>query len=236
MLGIIGGTGIYSLGKFTECEVNTPYGFVRTYFGKIERIECVFIPRHGKNHEYPPHKINYRANIWALGQIGVRGVIATYAVGVISKFKPSDLIVAEDFIGFNTPITFYNDFKNGIKHIDFSEPYSKGMQFKLLSAAKNAEISLKTDGIIATTHGPRFETRAEINALKKMGANLVSMSNGYEAILFHELEIPIAGLCIATNYACGVMKKQLSHIEVVNIVAKKENDVNKIIAEFAKLC
>lgn len=252
MLGIIGGTGIYSLGKFAEQEVNTPYGFARVYVGKIRGSECAFVPRHGKDHGLPPHMINYRANIWALEDFGAEGVLATYAAGIISRFRPGDLVAAEDFIGFNAPVTFYDDFKGGAKHLDFSEPYGKGMRMALATAAKNAGAKLAEGGVIATTRGPRFETRAEIAALGKMGANLVSMTNAYEATLLHELEIPQAGLCIATNYACGVLEaalpkagrrdvggrmgtKPLSHNEVVDMVAKKEKEVNAIIAEFAKL-
>ncbi len=235
MLGIIGGTGIYSVGKFREQDVNTPYGFAQVYLGRIGRTECAFIPRHGKTHAHPPHKINSKANIWALKQMGVEGVLATYECGIISKYKPGNLVAAEDFIGLFAPVTFYNDFREGIKHIDFSEPYSKGMRLRLFSAAKNAEVPLKSGGIITTTHGPRFETRAEVKALGKMGANLVSMTNAYEAALLHELEIPSAGLCIATNYAARVAKKPLSHIEVSAMMAKKEKEVNKIIKEFAKL-
>lgn len=235
MLGIIGGTGIYSIGKFREMEVNTPYGFVQAYLGKAGRTECAFIPRHGKDHRWPPHRINYRANVWALNEAGVEGVLATYACGIISKYKPGDLVAAEDFIGFNAPITFYDDFRAGAKHIDFSEPYPKGMRMRLFSAAKNAGVPLKNGGIIATTHGPRFETRAEVKALEKMGANLVSMSNAYEATLLHELEIPVAGLCIGVNYACGVTNKPPSHSQVVTMMAKKEKEVNRIITEFAKL-
>ncbi|MFN7088616.1 MAG: hypothetical protein ACK4NX_02255, partial [Candidatus Paceibacteria bacterium] len=84
MLGIIGGTGIYSVGKFKKepLEINTPYGFAQVFVGKIAGRECAFIPRHGKNHQYPPHKINYKANIWALKKMGAEGVLATYACGV----------------------------------------------------------------------------------------------------------------------------------------------------------
>lgn len=235
MLGIIGGTGIYSLGKFRERDVNTPYGFAQVHIGKIAGAECAFIPRHGKDHRHPPHKINYRANVWALKEIGVEGVIATYAVGIISKFKPGDLIAANDFIGLFAPITFYDSFRDGAKHIDFSEPFSKGMQARLFSAAENAGCRVRKGGVVATAHGPRYETPAEIKALGKMGANLVSMTNAYEATLLHELEIECAGLCIGTNYAAGVSKKHLSHSEVCAMVAKKEKEVNKIISEFAKL-
>ncbi len=235
MLGIIGGTGICPPGKFRELDVSTPYGFALAYEGKIYGNECIFIPRHGKDHRYPPHKINYRANVWALKTMGVEGVLATYACGIISGYRPGQLIAAEDFIGFSAPITFYDDFGEGIKHFDFSEPFANGMRLKLFSAAKNAGVGLKGGGIVATTHGPRFETKAEVNVLKKMGANLVSMTNAYEATLLHELEIPLAGLCIGTNHASGTSRKLLSYSEVADMMARKEKEVNAIIREFVEL-
>ncbi|MDD5336941.1 MAG: MTAP family purine nucleoside phosphorylase [Candidatus ainarchaeum sp.] len=235
MLGIIGGTGIYSLGKFEERNVNTPYGFASVWVGKIAGKECVFIPRHGKDHRYPPHMVNYRANIWALRQLDADIVLATYACGSIAKFEPGDFAAAEDFIGFNAPTSFYEDFREGMKHINFSEPYAEGARMMLFSAAKGCGAAVKRGGIIATTRGPRFETRAEIGALGKMGANLASMTNAYEATLLHELEIPCAGLCIVTNYACGAEKTHPTHSEVVGMMAKKEREVNEIINGFSEL-
>ncbi|MBU0586511.1 MTAP family purine nucleoside phosphorylase [Candidatus Micrarchaeota archaeon] len=235
MLGIIGGSGIYSIGKFEEQDINTPYGFAQVYLGKIGKRECAFIPRHGKNHFLPSYKINYRANIWALKDLGVEGTIATYACGAISKYKPGDFVAAEDFIGFNSPISFYENFRAGIKHADASEPFSKDLNANLVVAGKPLGIKMKKGGIIAVTQGPRYETRAEIKALKRMGANLVNMSCGYEAALLLEAEIPLAGLCIVTNYAAGISKKALSHDEVVNMMSKKTREVNGIIMAFAEL-
>ncbi|MFA5077474.1 MAG: MTAP family purine nucleoside phosphorylase [Candidatus Micrarchaeia archaeon] len=235
MLGIIGGTGIYSLGKFEERSVNTPYGFASVWVGKISGSDCAFIPRHGKDHRYPPHMVNYRANIWALRQLDTAIVLATYACGSIAKFRPGDFVAARDFIGFNAPISFYEDFREGMRHMNFSEPYAEEARVMLSSAANECGIALKKDGIVATTRGPRFETKAEIRALERMGANLVSMTNAYEATLLHELEIPCAGLCIVTNYACGAEKHTPTHSEVIGMMAKKERNVNEIIREFARL-
>lgn len=235
MIGVVGGTGIYSLGKFKEKTVNTPYGKTQLFIGKIGKPECAFIARHGLNHETPPHKVNHRANIWALKEVDVETAIATYACGIISKFKPGDLIIGNDFVGFYTPITFYDDFKTGIKHTDFLEPYSYKLQEKLHLAGKNTSIHLKNDGIIATLHGPRYSTRAEISALKMMGANLVSMTNAYEATLFHEVGISNAALCIGTNYSPGIRKLVLSHSDVDKMVDKKETQIVSLITEFIRL-
>ena len=235
MLGIIGGSGIYSIGKFEEQYVNTPYGFASVHIGKIMDRECAFIPRHGSSHAFPPHKINYRANAWAMKQIGVTGVLATYACGAISEYSPGDLIAIEDFLGFSAPITFYEDFKEGIRHTNFTRPYSDEMNARLFSAGRNAGVEIKSGGIVATMPGPRYETPAEIRALRGMGANLVSMTNAYETVLFHELEILMAGLAIATNYAAGISNRPLSHSEVIEMMEEKEEEVKQVIRNFASL-
>lgn len=107
-----------------------------------------------------------------------------------------------------------------MKHVDFSQPYEKELQDALTVIAKDKGITLEKGGIAATTIGPRFETKAEIKALKAMGANLVSMTHAYEATLIGELEVPYAAVAVGTNYACGITKKRLSTEEVVEHMAK----------------
>jgi len=226
MLGIIGGSGFYTLeGKIRNCKVKTPYGGVAAQKAEVDGNESVFIPRHGKEHSVPPHRINYRANIYALKELGVSAVMATYATGIISKYKPGDLILLDDFIGFFTPITFFDDFRMGIKHTDVSRPYDKELQDLLLGVAKTQKIKISKGGIAATTPGPRFETKAEVKALKGMGANLVSMTNAYEASLLNELGIPSAAVAVGTNYACGISKKPLSAEEVMVCMKKAEGSL-----------
>jgi len=235
MIGIIGGTGIYSLGSMRKEKKKTPYGMISVYRGRIGKNAALFIPRHGEEHGTPPHRVDYKANIWAMGDEGGDAVRVFYATGIIGKYKPGDLVLLEDFIGFYSPITYYDEFKEGIRHADMSEPYSRKVSKKVDGAAKKAGVKLKKGGIVATTHGPRFETRAEIRALKGMGANLVNMTSAYEAALAGELGIPLCGIAVGTNYAAGVKgKKGLSHAEVLGHMGKANKKIKKIVEAFAK--
>jgi len=235
MIGIIGGTGIYSLGGMKKGRRKTPYGTITLYMGKIGKKSVVFIPRHGEEHGTPPHKVDYKANLWAMKDAGVDAVLVFYATGIIRKYAPGDLVLLDDFIGFNSPITYYDAFKSGITHADMSEPYNKLVSKKVEGAAKGVGIKLKRGGVVATTHGPRFETRAEVKALKGMGANLVNMTSAYEATLAGELGIPLCGIAVGTNYAAGIKgKKELTHTEVLEHMEKANKQIKKIVDAFAK--
>jgi 5'-methylthioadenosine phosphorylase len=235
MLGVIGGSGFYSLGKkLAETDVLTPYGTAKLQMVSLLGEKMVFIPRHGVKHTLPPHKINYRANIAALKKANVTGVISIYASGVIAKYKPGDLILVDDFIGLWSPATFYDDFNAGIKHTDFTIPCSAEMRKDLQEVAGVSKIALKTGGIIACTHGPRFETRAEVKLLKKVGANLVNMTAGYELALLGEAEIDCAAIAVGTNYAAGISKKPLSAEETLDVMDKAHSKLVSLIGNFAQ--
>lgn len=230
MIGIIGGSGFYFLrGKTRRITVKTPYGNVTAQKTVISGKDVVFIPRHGRGHSIPPHRVNYRANMYAFKKLGVNSVLGIYATGIISKYKPGDLILAEDFIGMFTPITFFDDFKGGLKHMDVSQPHDKKLQNLVLAIAKANRIPMKKDGIIVTTVGPRFETKAEVKALKNMGANLLSMTHAYEATLMNELELPYVAIAVGTNYACGISKERLSAEEVIGHMEKAKKKIIPLI-------
>jgi len=237
MLAIIGGSGFYNLGAKPETEhVFTPYGDATVIRVRMLKEEVLFLPRHGTMHHLPPHKINYKGNVYALKKLGATATFATYASGIISKAKYAvgDLVLLEDFIGFNAPITFFDDFSSGIRHADFTEPFSKRMKEAVEETAMACRIKLKKGGIIATTIGPRFETKAEVAALAKIGANLVSMTNAYETTLMREAEIPFAAIAIGTNYATGIAKKQLNESEIMSEMTRAKGKINAIVSELAK--
>lgn len=233
MLAIIGGSGFYHLGKeIDRIPVVTPYGNTEVVHARLHgKEEILFIPRHGASHSIPPHRVNYRANIYALKKLDASAVFAAYASGVISKYKPGELILLDDFIGFDAPATFFDDFSSGIKHIDFTEPFDSALQDNVLEIAAALRIKIKKGGIIATTRGPRFETRAEIKALRQMGANLVNMTSAYEISLLREMEIPFAAIAVATNYACGVSKRRLSAAGAIAQMNKAKIDqiINELV-------
>ncbi len=237
MIGIIGGTGIGNIVEGREDFVDTPFGQVVEVRGKIAGRDAIFINRHGANHAVPPHKVNYKAIVYELKRRGCENAVGVCSTGVISTYKPGDLILLEDFIGLGLkPTTYFDTFEGGIRHTDLSEPYSKKTSELLKKAAKKAKVKLKTGGTIATVPGPRLETPAEIRALKTMGANLVSMTAAYEAILAKEIELEYASIAIGANYACGIKgKKKLSYEEIERETIKQEEKIKKIIREMAKI-
>ena len=229
MLGIITGSGLCNMGKMKEKSVPTPYGKAILYSLKLEGEDVLFISRHRIDHSIPAHKVNYKANIWALEEEGATALLAFYSSGIISRYKPGDLVLLEDFIGLYTPTSFYDSFEFGIRHADMSKPFDKSMCDLVKEGAYASRIKLQKGGIIATTHGPRFETAAEIRVLRQMGANLVNMTAAYEITLANELELPMAGIAIGTNNACGVRgTRTISHEEVTKAVMKKEAQVKSI--------
>jgi 5'-methylthioadenosine phosphorylase len=229
MLGIIGGSGFYALGEGKERRIRTPYGDAYVFEGQIGKKDFIFVPRHKRGHTLPPHAINYRANVWAMKEWGVEAIIATYACGIISDYRSGDLVLADDFIGLGIKATFFEDFRKKIVHADFLEPYSMELQEKVAEIAKGESIALERGGIVATTIGPRFETRAEIRALKVLGANLASMTNAYETSLIHELRIPMSAICIGTNYGSGISSGRLSSEEVMGVMKVKENQLQRLM-------
>ncbi|MEM3031091.1 MAG: MTAP family purine nucleoside phosphorylase [Candidatus Micrarchaeia archaeon] len=234
-IGIIGGSGLYGLVEGRPDVVETPHGMTTVVRGRLNDNDVVFIPRHGLHHEHPPHKVNYKANIFELHRLGCQSVFSVCAAGVISRFKPGDLILARDFIAFHILETFFDSFREGMRHTDFTEPYSGELNRILVKAAKLERTPLKDGGVIFNTLGPRYETRAEIMAMARMGANLVNMTNAHEAVLAHELGLRFAGIAIGTNWACGLAKKPLSHEEVLAMMKEKENAVKRLLARAVKL-
>ena len=231
MFAIIGGTGFYKLGKkVDELDVLTHYGTARVSVVSFAGQKIVFIPRHGEKHELPPHKINYRANIASLKKLNVNGVISIYSAGIISKYKPGDFIMLDDFIGLWAPATFHDNFFGGIRHTDFSAPFSEKMRKKIYEVAAVEKLGLKKGGIIATTPGPRFETKTEVKALKKMGANLVNMTAAYEMTLLGEAEIDFAAIAVASNYAAGISKKPLSAEQTLETMAKAKTKIENLVS------
>ncbi|VVC03851.1 putative 6-oxopurine nucleoside phosphorylase [Candidatus Burarchaeum australiense] len=234
MLGIIGGSGFYKIVKGEERHVETPYGWRKVSLGRIGGGKIAFIARHGEYHTVPPHRINHRANLYALHKVGAKSIVGINACGIISKFKPGEIMTIDDFLAFHIgPVTFHESFAGGAKHEDMSEPYSRKLNALIARAGGKAKIAVKSGGIVATTFGPRFETPAEIRAFGMLGANLVSMTSAYEAILARELGANYSSIAIGTNYAAGVSKNRLSHAEVIGMMEKNEARVIKIVGGLA---
>ncbi len=209
--GLIGGTGCLSLfqGERQEIKVTTPYGVVAHY--EVAK-ECYLLLRHGKGHTIPPHMINYRANIWALNEVGVEALLGIYAVGSISDhLKVGEASIVEQFIDFSgggRPSTFFDD---EAKHINLEHPYSQLYNSALLAKAQEEGIPLKEGGVYVCTNGPRLETPAEIEMLRRLGGDYVGMTGATETILANELSIPFSAIAYSINWAAGI-KKELTFL------------------------
>jgi len=221
---IIGGTGVYDVASKTRVEqVTTPYGDVEVDIQNIEGKDIIFLARHGKQHSTPPHMINFKANMWALKELGVKFVYATAAVGSCnSNFKPGDIVVFNDFLDFTKvrPITFY-DGNEGVIHTSMADPYCQNLRKLFITAAKEEGVKIAGEGIYVCTEGPRFETSAEIRMFQKMGGDVVGMTNVPEVVLAKELEMCYAAVGIITNWCTG-LGEELDKEEILSAVERNK--------------
>ena len=210
-IAIIGGTGLtalHSLQILYEETVETPFGVPSSPIsvGKFADQEILFIARHGANHNIPPHKVNYRANLWALHKMGVSKIIAMAAVGGIGDaFEPRAIAIPDQIIDYTyvRNQTFYEDNLEDVTHIDFSYPYCEALRKDLIDAAGRAKVSVLTKATYGATQGPRLETAAEIRRLQQDGCDIVGMTGMPEAALAKELGICYATCALVANWAAG---------------------------------
>lgn len=210
-IGVIGGSGLGEIENLdvTHREmVNTPYGSPScpVAFGSMGAEEIVFLPRHGIGHTISPHEINYRANIYALKQLGVKHVIAINAVGgVTENMTPVKLVFPHQIIDYtySRKHTFYDKHAESVVHIDFSYPYDENLRKILIEAASKLSIEHETKGVYGATQGPRLETAAEIERMERDGCNIVGMTGMPEAALAREMKMSYASCSVVVNMAAG---------------------------------
>ncbi len=211
MLAIIGGSGLTTLSNLDVSHrevVRTPYGEPSgaLVFGQICGHEAVFLPRHGYGHTIAPHNVNYRANIWALQQAGVKGVISVASVGSIrADLDPGDLVVPDQILDYTwgRESTFFDGPGTPVRHVDFTAPYDAPLSQRIVAAAEKLGIAVSVGGVYAATQGPRLESAAEINRYQRDGADVVGMTGMPEAVLAREMEIPYAAINLVANHAAG---------------------------------
>ena len=211
MLAIIGGSGLSQLASLDVIErrvVRTPFGEPSgaLTFGRIGACRVVFLARHGYGHTIAPHRVNYRANLWALKDQGVTEVISVASVGGIRRdFGPGALVVPDQVIDYTwgRPGTFFDGPDSPVTHIDFTEPYTPALRGRILAAARTCGEPVADGGVYAATQGPRLETAAEITRLERDGADLVGMTGMPEASLAREAGLAYAAINVVANYAAG---------------------------------
>jgi 5'-methylthioinosine phosphorylase len=208
---IIGGTGLTELNNLdiTHKEmVNTPYGSPSgpLTFGKVAGNDVVFLARHGHRHTIPPHRVNYRANLWALKEVGVKQIIAVAAVGGITQeMWPERIVIPHQIIDYTwgRSQTFFEDDLSFVTHVDFTHPYSQELRQVLLSSASELKFNPHDGGVYAATQGPRLESVAEVIKLERDGGDIVGMTGMPEAALARELDLKYAACALVINWAAG---------------------------------
>ena len=238
-LAIIGGTGLTSINdlEITGREMmTTPFGEPSgpLVHGELYGYEVMFLPRHGSGHTIPPHKVNYRANIWALREAGAKSVIAINAVGAIqSDMQPASLVIPDQIIDYtwSRTNTFFEEGLSKVVHIDFTDPYCEDLRSKIIAAAREINLSLFTGATYAAMQGPRLETAAEINKLERDACHIVGMTGMPETALARELELCYACIAVVANMAAGRGDGEITMSEIERHLASGMENVKKLIRQ-----
>jgi 5'-methylthioinosine phosphorylase len=237
-VAIIGGTGLTSLDTLNithRATQSTPYGDPSSpmIHGEWGGRTVVFLARHGQHHTLPPHKINYRANLWALHRIGVRQVIAVAAVGGIrDDMVPGALAFPDQIVDYTwgRHCTFFEDNLSHVTHIDFTEPYSPELRARLIEAARALGLDARESCTYAAAQGPRLETAAEIRRMERDGCDIVGMTGMPEAALARELGLCYAACAVVANRAAGKAPGEITMAEIERNLAGGMERIKTLLA------
>lgn len=222
-----------------EVPVSTPYGPPSAHYtiGSLGQKVVVFLPRHGTSHTIPPHRINYRANIWGFKSLGIERLLSVGAVGSLHRdIRPGTLVLPDQIIDMTGGVraaTFYDADK--VVHVDFTHPYCSEVREVVLRAAQKTGVPLRESGTYVCVNGPRLETAKEISFFSLMGADLVGMTAMPEAVLAREAELCLAGIAVVTNYAAGISEGALSALEVMKGMKDSMEALRSLISESVSL-
>lgn len=238
-LAIIGGTGLTALDGLTINEhkfVETPYGEPSSplLLGEYEGKNVIFLPRHGPEHTIAPHKVNYRANIWALYALGVEEIVAIAAVGAIDQnMAPGSLAVPDQIIDYTygREQSFYSDEFTADRHLDFTNPYNSELRKVIMAAAVRQKIMIVDGGTYAATQGPRLETAAEIKRLAQDGCSMVGMTGMPEAYLARELGMAYATCAVMANWAAGIADEEIQMADIEQVLNAGMAQVKQLLVE-----
>jgi len=241
-IGVFGGSGFYSFLKdVEEVDIDTPYGkpsdkiSIATYEGK----KIAFLPRHGKNHQYPPHLIPYRANLYAMKQLGVKKIIAPTASGSLQPhIKPGDFVICDQFVDRTTgrKDTFFDGPE--VKHISAAYPYCPELRKLAIETGKSLGITTHERGTVVVIQGPRFSTVAESRWFSKLGWEVINMTQYPECYLARELGICYANISLITDYDAGLEGRDdiepVTHEAVMKFFQENNEKVKTMLFEMIK--
>jgi 5'-methylthioadenosine phosphorylase len=233
-IGVFGGSGFYSFLEGTETvEIDTPYGppSASPVIGEVEGRRVAFIPRHGQHHEFPPHKVPYRANVWAMKELGVERVLGPNACGSLQPgVKPGDFVICDQLVDRtrSRPGTFYDG--PATTHISFADPYCPTMREQAVAHARELDIPVHERGTVVVIEGPRFSTRAESAWFAAAGWEVINMTQYPEAVLARELELCYANISLITDYDVGVEgMAPVTNDEVVRVFNENNDKLRKLL-------
>lgn len=250
-IALVGGSGFNEypgLNITRVVESETPYGLSAPIsFGEVIRESAsgqsmeqegvdrsvIFMPRHGSNHRTPPHLINYRANIWALKNCGVKNIIAMNAVGGINEeMGPGSIVFPHQIIDYThgREHTYFTGGEDGVEHVDFTEPFTEEWRQKLIEIGQGTGLNIKDSAVYACTQGPRLETAAEIKRLRNEGCDLVGMTVMPEAALARELELNYASISIVVNWGAGLSAEPITIDTIYQQLESSKEDVIKLLS------
>lgn len=238
-LAIIGGTGLSELDDLViqgYKQVDTPFGQTSSdiLIGDLAGQSVLFLPRHGQSHTIAPHKINYRANIWALHSLGVTSIIAVAAVGGIrDDMAPGVIAVPDQIIDYTygREHSFYSENFCSDNHIDFSYPYDQVLRQQLLASGQQRNINMIDGGTYGATQGPRLETAAEIKRMAQDGCAMVGMTGMPEAGLARELNMAYATCAVMANWAAGLTDGVITMAEIEHTLNLGMKQVKQIVSQ-----
>lgn len=244
VLAVIGGTGLYRLAGLehvrtvqAQTRYGEPSGPVR--IGLLDGQPVAFLARHGESHSVPPHRINYRANLAALRALGARRVVALNTVGGIGDaYGPRVLACPDQIIDYTWGriSTLCEEPGTEVLHVDFGDPYTPALRHKVLQAAQRAGVAMVDGGCYGATQGPRLETKAEIERMRRDGCHLVGMTGMPEAALARELGLDYASIAIVANWAagCGGSVEEITLQEVLDNVEAASARLPDVLRELLK--
>ncbi len=240
--GVFGGSGLYSFFKLAQkVQVETPYGLPSAPLtvSKIGRRGVAFLPRHGLHHEFPPHMVPYRANIFAFKQLGVSRIIGPCAAGSLEpEVKPGDIVFCDQFVNFTNGRrdTFYDGPET--THVGVADPYCPELRKVGIEAATRLGLEFRKKGTVVVVQGPRFSTRSESKFFRMQGWEVINMTQYPEVALAREQEICYVNISLVTDYDVGLegdpKAKPVSHEEVIKVFNRNLTSLRSLISEIVK--
>jgi len=235
---IIGGTGVYDAFEQAQTQsILTAYGEVTYDLIQTDGFEIVFLARHGKQHDVPPHKINYHANMMALKMLEVDEIYAICAVGSMNDaFDPGTVVLITDFMDFtkNRSQTFFDGGDSQVAHVEMTDPYCKTLRNRFLETVPEFAIDYKGNAVYVCTEGPRFETAAEIKMYRQLGGDVVGMTNIPESVLAKELGLCYSAVGVITNWCTGIEGKAIEGHQIDASMQKNKAQLTQLFIKSFK--